>query len=395
MPDSGYKADVQFLKAHADIVQLTGPDGARAAVAPGYQGRVMTSTLGDGRDRGFGWINRPFIEAGRQDETFNNYGGEDRFWLGPEAGQFGLWFRKGQPFDLAHWKTPAGLNRGPFKVAEAGRSGITMTRQMELANYSGTTFRCSVRRTIRMLTGVEAAACMGVEPPAGVSMAAFESANTLTNAGQNPWTPDAGLLSLWILGMFKPLPRGQVIVPFCFGDPATLGPAATTDYFGPVPPSRCTVTDDHVLFACDGRFRGKIGISRPRAKDVLGSFDPDGGVLTVVQFNKPRVAARLPYVNSLWKIQKDPFAGDVVNSYNDGEAAPGAGQLGPFYELETSSPAADLAPQASLTHIHRTCHYAGAFDELNFLAKRILGIDLTTGRKIPSTKPKIAPTFVG
>ena len=50
-------------------------------------------------------------------------------------------------------------------------------------------------------------------------------------------------------------------------------------------------------------------------------------------------AGEREYVNSLWEIQDEPFRGDVVNSYNDGKLEDGT-QLGPFYELESSSPAA-------------------------------------------------------
>jgi hypothetical protein len=78
----------------------------------------------------------------------------------------------------------------------------------------------------------------------------------------------------------------------------------------------------------------------------------------------------------MWEIQEDPFAGDVVNSYNDGPPAPGAKPMGPFYELETSSPAAALAPGASLTHVHRTFHLEGEAADLDAVARRVLGVPL-------------------
>jgi hypothetical protein len=34
--------------------------------------------------------------------------------LGPEGGQYALWFRPGEPFDLAHWRTPSGFTL-PFR----------------------------------------------------------------------------------------------------------------------------------------------------------------------------------------------------------------------------------------------------------------------------------------
>ena len=82
------------------------------------------------------------------------------------------------------------------------------------------------------------------------------------------------------------------------------------------------------------------------------------------------------YVNSMWEIQKEPYGGDVVNSYNDGPPAPGAKPLGPFYELETSSPAAALAPRASLVHRHRTVHLVGDHARLDAAARATLGVGL-------------------
>jgi hypothetical protein len=252
-----------------------------------------------------------------------------------------------------------------------------MTHRMEVTNYAGTTFRCAVRRIISMLSKTAGGKCLGASIPSAVKMVGFESRNTLTNAGTKAWTKAGGLVSIWILGQFKPLPHGTVIVPFKAGDEKTLGPKATTNYFGQIPPDRCRLTKDHLLLKCDGQYRSKIGIAPARAKSVLGSFDPDGGVLTIAQFNLPRNAAKLPYVNSLWQMQEKPFAGDVVNSYNDGEASPGAGQLGPFYELETSGPAAQLTKGKALTHCHRTFHFSGPFQAINALARRLLGMDLS------------------
>ncbi len=375
MAESNYGQDLAFLREHTDIVELACGE-ARAAVAPAYQGRVMTSSLAGESGASFGWINTAFIEAGRDDPIFNNYGGEDRFWLGPEAGQFGLWFQPGEPFDLDHWKTPAGFNSGAFDVTDRCETSVAMAARFAVTNTSGTTFDCAVQRTVSALDAGAVAANLGVEIPAGVSMVAVESNNVLTNAGETDWTRDGGLVSIWILGMLNPLPRGKVIVPFRAGSADDLGPRATTDYFGQIPPERCSVSEDCLLFACDGGLRSKIGVSPARAKDVLGSYDPDAKVLTIAQFNLPDHAADLPYVNSLWELQDAPFAGDAVNSYNDGEAEPGAGQLGPFYEIETSSPAAELAAGESITHVHRTIHLAGDQVALNELAGAVLGVEL-------------------
>ncbi len=376
MAQGSYSEDLQFLQAHTECVELEADDGAKVLLAPSLQGRVMTSTLGGSSQDSFGWINYDFLRAGQDDPAFNNYGGEDRFWMGPEAGQFALWFQPGEPFDTDHWKTPPGFNQGAFDVTSQGAHSVAMTTQFSLSNYSGARFDCALSRTVSLLDYDKAADLLGVTVGGQLQMVGFESGNTLANAGNAPWSQEQGLVSIWILGQFKPLPRGYVIVPFLPGDEEHLGVKATTDYFGSVPPERCRIYEDHLLFACDGQFRSKIGISRRRARRVLGSYDPDKKVLTIVQFNLPDGAAKLPYVNSLWQMQEEPFAGDVVNSYNDGEEVPGEGQLGPFYEIETSSPAAALAPDESITHNHRTFHFQGNYEQLKDLAMAALGADL-------------------
>jgi hypothetical protein len=77
----------------------------------------------------------------------------------------------------------------------------------------------------------------------------------------------------------------------------------------------------------------------------------------------------------MWEIQDEPFKGDVLNSYNDGPLADGS-QMGPFYELESSSPAANLYPGESLAHIHQTFHFQGNEDVLNSITLKIFGISL-------------------
>jgi hypothetical protein len=375
MTEQTYASDVALLEEHTDLIELAVGE-ARVAVAPAYQGRVMTSSLAGGEGASFGWLNAEFIESGRTGTAFDNYGGEDRFWLGPEAGQFGLWFKAGEPFDLAHWRTPGGFNTGGFDVRGRGERSVAMGRTFDVSNYSGTTFACDVSRTIEALGRDEAAELLGAAVPGDVRLVGFRSVNALTNAGEAAWTREGGLLSIWILGQFRPLPRGKVIVPFVPGPEARLGPKATTDYFGEIPADRCVVGEDHVLFTCDGKWRSKIGISPRRARSVAGSFDPDAGVLTVVKFSLPDAAAELPYVNSLWQLQDDPFAGDTVNSYNDGPPEGGGAPLGPFYEIETSSPAAGLGAGESITHTHATFHFASGLDALSALAAAVLDVDL-------------------
>ena len=370
-----YCHDRDFLGKHTDLIELSNAEGARVLVAPSYQARVMTSAFGGDASPSFGWLNRPFIASGKEDPKFNNYGGEDRFWLGPEAGQFGLWFKPGDRFTLNDFKTPAGFNSGAFAVDGTSPAHVALSKDFTVRNFSGAAFDCHVERAIKLLDRTETGAALAIPIPANLKWAGFESVNRLTNAGAAVWNEANGLLCVWILGMFNPLPRGKVIAPFIAGSPADLGPDIS-DYFGAIPPDRLIRKQKYALFTCDGQMRTKIGVSAKRARNVIGSWDPDGRVLTIVTFNLPTTAADLSYVNSQWQIQENPYGGDTVNSYNDGKDPVTGILLGPFYELETSSCGAALKPTESIIQVHKTFHFTGDFDDLDLLSRRVLGAEL-------------------
>ena len=47
--------------------------------------------------------------------------------------------------------------------------------------------------------------------------------------------------------------------------------------------------------------------------------------------------------------------------------------MGPFYELESVSPAAALAPGETLVHRHNVYHFTGSKQQLNEIATKMLG----------------------
>lgn len=367
--------DVAFLKRHTDVIELRDRAGrARVAVVAAWQGRVMTSTAGGESGPSYGWINRDLIASGKLQPHINVFGGEDRFWLGPEGGQFSIFFAPGAKFELSDWYTPAAIDTMPYRVVSRSRTAARFAANFALTNYSRTRFDVSVDRTVRLLPTRTAWKHLGLAPLPGVDVVAYQSENRLINAGKSPWRKETGLLSVWILGMFNPSPATTVVVPIVPGPESKLGPKVTSDYFGPVPADRLVVREHVIFFRGDGQYRSKIGVSPKRSRAVLGSYDADARVLTLVQFTQPPGVT--DYVNSLWKLQDDPYAGDASNSYNDGPPAPGAKPLGPFYELESSSPAAALAPGKSLMHVHRTLHLSGPEPALDAVARAVLGVSL-------------------
>jgi hypothetical protein len=367
-----FRSDVEFLNRYARIIELKDSSGkSKVAVSAALQGRVMTSTSDGDAGYSYGWINRQAFLSGDTSEHINVFGGEDRFWLGPEGGQFSIYFAKGDPFDLDHWHVPRLIDLEPFDVIGVTDDEVVFTKEAELTNYSGTVFRLAIERKIKILQKQEAWKTLGMEPDQSVSLVGYQSENTLKNAGSNDWKKETGLLSIWILGMFNPTEETTVIVPYQ-NKKAALSEVVNDTYFGKVPQNRLTIDDKAVYFKGDGKYRSKIGLTADHATGWMGSFDAGNSVLTLVKFTKPE--SETGYVNSLWAIQKEPYKGDAINAYNDGPPSPGVKPLGPFYELESSSPAAALKPNTEIKHVHTTFHIKGSSSQLDPIMRKLLGI---------------------
>ena len=377
-----FSSELEFMKQHTPILVLKNGDAA-VAVAPNYQGRVMTSTFDQNSGPSFGWINRPVIERGlmsdeekkgKLEEHIYIFGGEERFWLGPEGGQFAIFFRPGAKFEFSDWATPAAIDTDVFEIASQNESSATFKHATKLTNFSGTEFHVGIERTVKLLDRAAVSEILSVELPGELKLVGYETDNKITNTGANAWTPDSGLLSIWILGMYNPSPKTTVVIPIVDGEAEAIGPKVIDDYFGKVPAEYLQVKGKQIFFKGDGTRRGKIGVTPQRSTGIAGSYDADGKVLNIVTYNVQQ--APNGFVNSKWELQEKPFSGDVINSYNDGSPEPGVAPLGPFYELETSSPAAALNANETMTHVQRTMHIHGSEEALDPLAKQLLGVTL-------------------
>jgi hypothetical protein len=369
--------DLNFLNTHQKTVVLK-RDNALVAIIPGYQGRVMTSASSGMGGMSYGWINYKLIESGQKVAHFNNYGGEERLWLGPEGGQFSIYFAPGVPFVFENWQVPAPIDTDSFDLVSANDTAAVLSKDIQLVNYSNFRFYLNLHRTVTLLTKAQVEGRTGITLPAALQSVAYETENKLTNTGQAAWTRESGLLSMWLLGQLISSPTNIVMAPFIEGPEEKLGPIVNDTYFGKVSADRLKMTKNLILFKADGLKRGKIGLSPLRAKNYIGSYDFGKKVLTIVFYNKP--ATYEGYVNSMWEIQKNPFAGDVLNSYNDGPLEDGS-QMGPFYELEDSSPAAALKAGESLKHINLTLHLTGEESDLNAIMTSLFGVTAEEVRK--------------
>ena len=369
--------DLAFLKKHNKrIITLERTAGdAKLLISADYQGRVMTSTATGDTGTSFGWINYNLLASGKKNKQFNPVGGEERFWLGPEGGQYALYFKGGDSFNINHWQVPAFIDSDSFEVKETAQNHVTFSKQTSISNYAGTVFDISIQRTISLFDKKQLEEKLKTKIPEDLHFVAYESVNRLTNSGKEDWKQERGLLSIWLLGMFTPSDQTKVIIPFHQSENA--GSLITSNYFGDIAAGRLQVKDSVLFFTCDGKYRSKIGLSPLIAKPVAGSFDFSKNILTLIVFSVEKNGA---YVNSKWELQKEPFKGDVVNAYNDGPMSDGS-QLGPFYELESSSPSTELKKGGSLEYRQVTCHIQGKYKSLQTIAQQVLGINLDAVRK--------------
>ncbi len=366
---NNYSIDREFLKKHTDIIELKNGESA-LVIAPAWQGRVMTSTCEGDDGFSFGWINYELISSGDTLDHMNPYGGEERLWLGPEGGQYALFFKQGDPFEYEYWQTPAIMDTESFNLVSKKDTQAVFTKEGKLANYSGTEFDFRITRIIHLLEQEEISRVIQADLN-DLNTVAYMSENIIENTGGNIWTKDNGLISLWMLGMFNPSSSAVVILPVKPGEDDKYGPVVNDNYFGSIPEDRLKVKDSIVYFKADGSERGKIGVPPLRSKGLMASYDHENTAFTLLFCDIPE--GETEFVNSAWELQNKPYSGDALNSYNDGPLEDGS-IMGPFYELETSSPALSLAPGEKYNHSQITIHFSGPEDKLDIICRKVIGV---------------------
>ena len=368
--------DLAFLKQKDNsLIVLSGNNGkAQIIVSPKYQGKVFTATANGLQGVSFGFVNYKVLDSDVIDEHMNGYGGENRFWLGPEGGKFSVYFAPGAEQTYANWHTPKPIDIEPWDVVASDDGKAVMKKEMQVTNYQGARFKLNVDRSISLIAPAEAGRMLGITVNPELNMVAYQTDNTITNLNDFEWTTETGTICIWILDMFNPAPDAVTVIPFNEGDEALLGKIVTSDYFGEIPADRLKIEGNIIYLKTDGKFRSKVGLNAKRAKSIAGNYDPDSKRLTITTFEVEREAV---YLNQEWNPDKDPMTGDALNAYNDGPLDDGS-IMGPFLELESVSPAAFLKPAQSLSHRHTVFHFSGDEAVLNPIAEKLLGVSIKT-----------------
>ncbi len=365
--------DLNYLSKKDSIIVLKSDDEkAQVILSAKYQAKVFTSTANGLNGNSHGFVNYRFFDSGVVDEHMNGFGGENRFWLGPEGGGYSIYFEPGSKQVYDNWHTPKAIDIEEWEVKNVTENEATFSKEMELNNYKGSKLDLVVERTISLLTVDEIKNRLKIDIPEGVNSVAYTTQNVVTNKNDFKWNSETGTICIWMLDMFNPSDSAVTVIPYNEGEVSKLGNVVKSDYFGEIPSNRLIDNDGNLYFKTDGKSRGKLGMNAHRTSGIAGNYDPISKRLTVVTFD---VIPNSVYLSQEWNPESNPLEGDALNAYNDGPLEDGS-IMGPFLELESSSPAAFLEPGESILHNHNVFHFVGEEVALSQIAENLLGVSL-------------------
>ncbi len=365
--------DLAFLEKYADCIVL-GEDESFVAVSPKLQARVMTSTLSGDDGYSMGWINRNLIASGEKESHGNLYGGEDRFWIGPEGTDHSVFFEKDALFVPDNWKIPQDISSKPWKVKSKNRHQASFEKEISLKNAKGENIKILASREITYITKENAKIILDTEIPETVKMVAFQSVNKITNKGEKPWGEKSGLINLAVVSTFHANKSTYAFLPFNQGSPKDIGSIITDMYNESPIGDRLSVAGDFVRMRMDGSKLGEIFMNPKRTRNILGAYDSDQNLLTIITFVPPPAPAK--YIAPYWRRTNDMLDGDAVSIFNNGPANHDTFYADKFFKTSTFSPALALEPQKSQLHIQRTFHFKGSEYELEKIAQKLLGVSM-------------------
>ncbi len=320
-----YSNGLNFLESKTKVLELSNEFGARLAVCPLWNGRVMTSTCNGLDGDSYGLIDVSAIEKPSVGKEFpRDFGGENQFTLSPDGGPFSVYYQTAptlhSPFSPEGISIPTGYTEGAFEVdINDPARAIRMRRSLSLTNLSGAGFDLNVIRSIRLLTDSDlgevfpGAAMVALEHPE-VSFVSYETTNTLVNAG-TAFSRNTGLISIQLRCMLNATPFSTMMIPFRRGNEDEIGPPVQSDFFGVSSRKRLHLLPSVALFRADGQMRGAVGVSRRRALPYCASIDFRAGVLTILSFNLPTNPSRCLYMsNDFFETRGDVSPLDFVSS---------------------------------------------------------------------------------
>lgn len=362
-----FEEDLIFLREYIQPIILK--DGDRQVIVSSeYQGRVFTSTSRGLKGDSYGWFNKKSIAQDPDRNQISKAGGGGRIWFGPDQGPNSVFVGIHPDTQELTKMSPKDLDTLSFEVTKTTSKSVTLKQSLKLINALRFNFYINVNRKIELINLNKITSNLGVEVSNSLNYVAFKAETSMTNIGEENWSAKKGLMSLWELGCMYPSPKTTVVIPL------KGNPKEVTVYFTKLDSNRIAIKDHVLYYKADANYFNKIGTLPEFSLPYFGSYSPELNRLTIVRFNFNNAT---DYVNSHETQIENQLGGDVINVFNDGTWGD-IGPFGPFYELETSSPAKALKVGESITHVHETYHFEGEKEALDALALKVLGVDLLT-----------------
>ncbi len=361
-----FDEDLKLLNQYINpIVLISGEK--QIVVSSEFQGRILTSTAKGLKGRSYGWFNKKLLTGGDSFQQKSKLGGEGRIWFGPDQGPYTLFFEIDSLTGEKNHKSPIDLDTISFPILSKTEKSVTLGNRLKIKNMNGFVFAVDVKRKIALLDEAFVNKSLNVDlGKNNLDYVSYSTNTTMTNIGKENWSKKSGLMSLWDLGCLHPTPGTTVVIPLKKQmDTATV-------YFTPIDKTRINIKNKVLYYKADADYLNKIGTLPEYTKPYFGSYSPESNVLTIIKFN---FEGDTDYVNAHPVNIENQYRGDVINVFNDG-VWNGVGPFGPFYELETSSPAKELKVGESISHYQEIYHFEGSKKELNIISESVLGVSI-------------------
>lgn len=345
---------IEILRSEDSMIAVSGP----------WQGRVFMSTLAGENGEAIGWFPEAKLEASDTAQRMASMGGASRLRFGPEWGRFALFFDEGVEQSAAHVRSPSDLNDRLFTELERSERSITHRADLSLTNASGFRFELAAQRQITLHTRREIEAALEIELGDSIRSVGFEATTNIENTGDRTWRRNTGLISIWELSCLVPSAANWVI------HPVQGEFDGVTEYFTSAA-GRVREEQGVVFYRADAAGLNKIGVQPQHCRNVMGAYDSDRSLLTIVKFD---LNPQGIYVNSQWE-HENPYHGDVTNVFN-GEVNADLGRNWPFYELESQSDSLELGPGQTQRFSQSLFHFRGDGEALSEISEVVLGVSL-------------------
>ena len=123
--------DLSFFSKYGVESFVLGEEDSLIVVSPLLQGRVMTSTYGGAEGPSLGWFNKELLALKNSQFDKSQVGGEDRFWVGPQGGDFSIFFQGGSSFTEENWTIPPSLSLEPWTVVGRSKTQARFEKEAE------------------------------------------------------------------------------------------------------------------------------------------------------------------------------------------------------------------------------------------------------------------------